>query len=99
MKQGMMHDAKHDMKYHHYRHLSISTAINAVIMYLAMYTMIDGLADFYNNINQVYMVLMMGAPMVIIMLYDMRTMYTDKKLNLILYAVSAALLVDRKSVV
>lgn len=89
----MKHDAKGDMKHDHYRHLGISTAINAVIMYLVMYTMIDGLRDFYNNINQVYMVLMMAAPMVIIMLFDMKAMYTDKKLNLILYAVSAALLV------
>ncbi len=89
----MKHDEKHDMEHHHYRHLGISTAINAVIMYLVMYTMIDGLRDFYNNINQVYMVLMMAAPMVIIMLFDMKAMYTDKNLNLILYVVSAALLV------
>lgn len=89
----MNQDMKHDMKRHHYQRLGISTAINAVIMYLVMYTMIDGLHDFYNNINQVYMVMMMAAPMVIIMLFDMRAMFTDKKLNLILYALSAALLV------
>ncbi|MBY0510154.1 MAG: DUF305 domain-containing protein [Rhodospirillaceae bacterium] len=83
----------HDMKHHHYKHLGISTAVNAVIMYLVMYTMIKGVEDFYNNINQVYMVLMMAAPMVIIMLFDMKSMYTDKKLNLILYSLSAALVV------
>ncbi len=85
----MKHD--HDMKQHHYTHLIVTTLINAVIMYLVMYTMIDGLPDFYNNINQVYMVLMMAAPMVIIMLIDMKSMFTDKRLNLILHAVSIAL--------
>jgi uncharacterized protein (DUF305 family) len=85
----MKHD--HDMKQHHYSHLIVTTLINAVIMYLVMYTMIDGLQDFYNNINQVYMVLMMAAPMVIIMLIDMKSMFTDKRLNLIMHAVSITL--------
>jgi uncharacterized protein (DUF305 family) len=83
----------HNMKQNHYTHLGVTTLVNAVIMYLVMYTMIDSLSDFYNNINQVYMVLMMAAPMVIIMLFDMRSMYTDNKLNLILYAVATALLI------
>lgn len=85
----MKHD--HDMKQKHYTHLIVTTLMNAVIMYLMMYTMINGLPDFYNNINQVYMVLMMAAPMVIIMLVDMKSMFTDKRLNLILHAVSIAL--------
>lgn len=83
----------HDMKHHHYKHLAITTLINAVIMYVVMYTMIDTTADFYNNINQVYMVLMMAAPMVIIMLFDMKSMFKDKKLNVIVYAVSVGFLV------
>ena len=87
----MKHD--HDMKQHHYTHLIVTTLINAVIMYVVMYTMIAGLPDFYNNINQIYMVLMMAAPMVIIMLIDMKSMFTDKKLNLILHAVAAALVI------
>ncbi len=82
-----------DMKHHHYKHLAITTLINAVIMYFVMYTMIDKLPDFYNNINQVYMVLMMAAPMVIIMLLDMKSMFVDKKLNVVVYAVSTVLLV------
>ena len=87
----MKHD--HDMKQDHYKHLIVTTLISAVIMYLVMYTMIDDISGFYNNINQVYMVLMMAAPMVIIMLIDMKSMFMDKRLNLILYGVSAALLV------
>ncbi len=87
----MKHD--HDMTQHHYKRLAITTLINAVIMYFVMYTMINDVASFYNNINQVYMVLMMAAPMVIIMLLDMKSMYADKKLNLMIYAVAAVLLV------
>ena len=41
----------HDMKQKHYTHLIVTTLMNAVIMYLVMYTMINGLPDFYNNIN------------------------------------------------
>jgi uncharacterized protein (DUF305 family) len=87
----MKHDAK--MAHGHYKRLAITTLINAVIMYLVMYTMIDGTADFYNNINQVYMVLMMAAPMVIIMLFDMKAMYSDKRLNILVHGAAAALLV------
>ncbi|MGE3476066.1 MAG: DUF305 domain-containing protein [Rhodospirillaceae bacterium] len=87
----MKHD--HDMKQDHYKHLIVTTLINAVIMYLVMYTMINGLPDFYNNINQLYMVFMMAAPMVTIMLIDMKSMFKDKRLNLILHASAAALVI------
>ncbi len=87
----MKHDA--GMTHQHYKRLAITTSINAIIMYLVMYTMIDGTADFYNNINQVYMVLMMAAPMVIIMVFDMKSMYTDKRLNLLVHVAAVTLLV------
>ena len=87
----MKHD--HDINHDHYQHLIVTTLINAVIMYLVMYTMINGLPDFYNNINQAYMVLMMAAPMVTIMLIDMKSMFKDKRLNLILHASAAALII------
>lgn len=83
----------HDMTKHPYKRLAITMLINVVIMYFVMYTMINDVSSFYNNINQVYMVLMMAAPMVMIMLLDMKSMYADKKLNMIIYAVSAVLLI------
>lgn len=74
-----------------YRHLAIETTISAVIMYLVMFVMIDSLSSFYNNINMVYMTLMMVAPMVVIMLVGaMRSMFPNKKLNYILVGVFAA---------
>lgn len=87
------HQGNHEHGMKPYTHLAVTTFINAIIMYLVMYTMIDGLSDFYNNINQVYMVLMMAAPMVIIMLIDMKTMYMDKRLNMILHVVAAILFI------
>ncbi|MGE7007506.1 hypothetical protein [Sphingomonas sp. NPDC049708] len=36
-----------------------ATIISGVIMYLVMFVMIDGLDSFYNNLNMLYMTLMM----------------------------------------
>lgn len=74
---------------HHYPKLALNLALSAVIMYLVMYTMIDGLADFYHNLNTIYMTLMMVSPMAILMLLMMGSMYSDARLNLVLYAVFA----------
>lgn len=65
-----------------YKELMIELAIDFVIMYLVMYTMIAVLNDFYLNINNVYMTLMMIAPMAIVMIVAMRSMFPSKRLNL-----------------
>lgn len=105
MESAHKHDAKADGshsagmgemksggKMNMYRHLAVETTISAVIMYLVMFVMIDSLGSFYNNINMVYMTLMMVAPMVVIMLVGaMRSMFPNKKLNYALIAVFAAL--------
>lgn len=57
-------------------------AIDFVIMYLVMYTMIATLDHFYLNINNVYMTLMMVAPMTVIMLVAMRSMFQSRRLNI-----------------
>lgn len=74
-----------------YRKLLLVITINAVVMFLLTYTMIDSLDHFRFNINRVYMALMMVAPMVILMLLMMGSMYEDKRLNTMLYAGFAAL--------
>lgn len=76
-----------------YKHLAIETAISAVVMFLVMYVMIDNLGSFYLNINQFYMTLMMVAPMVIIMILSMWSMYRSKRTNYIIVAVSAILFI------
>ena len=74
-----------------YRKLLLVISINAVVMFLLTYTMIDSLDHFRFNINRVYMALLMVAPMVILMLLMMGSMYDDKRLNTMLYAGFAVL--------
>jgi hypothetical protein len=65
----------------HYRHLGIMTALSFIAMYILMYAMVDALDNVYMNFNQVYMAGLMAAPMVVIELAVMRSMYHDKRLN------------------
>ncbi len=64
-----------------YVSLAVQTAVSGVIMYLVMFVMIDGLGSFYNNLNMVYMTLMMVAPMVVLMILAMRGMFPSKTAN------------------
>lgn len=67
-----------------YRSLAFQTAVGGAIMYLVMFVMIDRLSSFYNNLNMVYMTLMMVAPMVVLMIVTMRDMFMSKTLNTVL---------------
>ena len=69
------------MKENHYRHLGIMVALSFLAMYILMYAMVNSLDDVYMNVNQVYMAGLMTAPMVVIELLVMRTMYENQKLN------------------
>ncbi len=71
----------------------VQLLVSAVIMYLVMYLMIDSLDHFYNNLNVVYMTLAMVAPMAIVMMLAMPSMFHNRGLNIVLYAVFGALLV------
>ncbi len=64
-----------------YVSLAVQTAVSGVIMYLVMFVMIDGLGSFYNNLEMVYMTLMMVAPMVVLMILAMRDMFPSKAAN------------------
>lgn len=70
----------------HYRKLALTLSINAVLMFFITYAMIDTVDHFYVNINRVYMSLMMVAPMAMLMLFVMRGMYQNARLNAILHA-------------
>lgn len=78
-----------DMR-HHYVMLAVNLGLSLIVMYLAMFAMIFSWGEFIQNINFFYMALVMWAPMAIIMLLTMRSMYMNKKLNLVLYAAFAA---------
>jgi uncharacterized protein (DUF305 family) len=74
-----------------YKALGIEMAIDFVIMYLVMYTMIESVGHLYLNVNNVYMTLMMVAPMAVVMLVSMRSMFRNKNLNLAIGVTAAAI--------
>lgn len=76
-----------------YLSLAAQTLISGVIMYLVMFVMIDGLDSFYNNLNMLYMTIMMVAPMVVLMIVAMRHMFPSRAANgLIIGAAAIAFL-------
>lgn len=84
----MQHDGGHA-----YGMFAFNMVLSLAVMYLVMFSMIDGWSDFRNNINMLYMALTMVAPMGIIMLATMGGMYRNKSLNVALYAGLAILFV------
>ena len=79
-----------EMMRHHYMMLGLNLLLSLVIMYLAMFAMIWSLGEFVQNINFLYMALVMWAPMAIVMMLTMKSMFMNMKLNMILYAAFAA---------
>ena len=77
----------------HYARLGLNLVLSTLIMYLVMFAMIDGIGDFYNNLNMFYMALMMVAPMAMLMLLMMGSMYDNRRLNLFLHAFFAGLFI------
>ena len=69
-----------------YKALLVELMIDFVIMYLVMYTMIATLDHFHFNLNNVYMTLMMVAPMAIVMLVAMRSMFKSRRMNIAIIA-------------
>ena len=84
---------KHGGRSRPYLMFGIMMGLSLLVMYAAMFTMIDGWGDFRNNLNMLYMTVTMWAPMGIIMLLAMRGMYQNKKANVALLVVFALLAV------
>lgn len=74
-----------------YASLAVQTVISGIIMYLVMFVMIDSLGSFYNNLNMLYMTLMMVAPMVVLMIIAMWHMFPSKPANVALLIGSLAI--------
>jgi hypothetical protein len=74
----------------HYLRLVGMIVLSFISMYVLMYSMVDSFADVYNSLNQVYMAGLMTAPMVVIELWLMSSMYKQKRLNAVVIAVSVA---------
>ncbi len=80
----------HSTPSHHYARLALELAIDFVLMYLVMYTMIATARHFRFNVNNLYMTLMMIAPMAIVMLVSMRSMFPSRRANATIIAAALA---------
>lgn len=76
-----------------YGMLTVNLLLGAIIMYLGMFAMIWSGGEFVQNINFIYMALIMWAPMSAVMLWTMRGMYPNRPLNLALYILFAVVFV------
>lgn len=81
-----MHENHAKMNENHYRHLLIMAVFSFISMYILMYAMVNTFGNVYNNFNQFYMAGLMAAPMVLIELTVMRTMFQDKRRNALIIA-------------
>ncbi|PKB25352.1 protein of unknown function (DUF305) [Novosphingobium kunmingense] len=86
----MDHSQDAGSKMNGYMSLAVQTLVSAVIMYLVMFVMIDNFDSFYNNLNMLYMTLMMVAPMVVLMILAMKHMFASRSTNIAIIVVSAA---------
>ena len=92
MKQGQSDHAnsnskmamKMDVGKSPYLMFAANLLASSIVMYFVMYTMIDSTAELYNNLNNVYMTLMMLTSMALFMLWMMPGMFPDRKTNIIL---------------
>lgn len=88
MKEHKMH-----MKGGYYNKLYIMAVLSFISMYILMYAMVDTFSNVFLNINQFYMAGLMSAPMILIEIILMGSMYMDKRLNSIIIAVSSLMLI------
>lgn len=74
----------------HYHHLAMMAALSLVTMYFLMYSMVDRPSYVYGNLNQLFMAGLMTAPMVVIELIVMRSLYPNARRNAVIAAISIA---------
>jgi hypothetical protein len=72
----------------HYGRLLLMAALSFISMYVLMYAMVNTFANVYLNLNQFYVAGLMAAPMVVIELALMGAMYSDRRKNVVIVAVS-----------
>jgi hypothetical protein len=71
-----------------YGRLLAMTVLSFLSMYVLMYAMVNAFGNVYSSLNQVYMAGLMTAPMVIIELLLMGSMYPNKIRNRLILATS-----------
>lgn len=78
----------------YYLLLLVMAILSFISMYILMYAMVNTFDNIFNNLNQVYMAALMTAPMVLIEISLMRSMYKIKKANAIIIAISVIVLLS-----
>lgn len=86
-------NSKTTMNDSQYSNLIWMAIVSFIVMFFLMYSMVDKPENVIINVNQFYMAGLMTAPMIIIEVIIMRSMYMNKKMNLLVISVSAILLV------
>ena len=81
------------MKGKPYATLAVAMVVDFFIMWALTYVGVAAADHIFLNLNRFYMAVVMVAPMVVVMLVAMRHMFTNRRLNLILYATSALVFV------
>ncbi|MFT3894494.1 MAG: DUF305 domain-containing protein [Anaerolineales bacterium] len=81
-----------NMNQNHYSRLLIMSVLSFISMYILMYSMVNVFGNVFNSLNEFYMAAIMTAPMVVFELLLMGAMYQNKRLNVIILAVSLAAL-------
>lgn len=81
--------SKPDMK--PYVRLLASLSISYVVMFAAMFSRVNVIDNVFLSLNQVYMAGLMVAPMLLIMLTVMSSMFKNKRLNAVLFVLGILL--------
>ena len=89
-EQHASHGSSGQTHHGHYGRLLLMMALSFLAMYALMYAMVDQLANVYHNVNQFYMAGLRAAPMLLVELWLMSSMYPDRRRNLILAGVTVA---------
>jgi len=77
----------------HYRKFGLMVVLSFIAMYVLMYSMVDAFSNVFPNVNQFYMAGLMAAPMALIEILVMSSMYLNKKLNALIIGGSIVLLI------
>lgn len=81
------------MKLENYKNYFTMIGVSSVLMYVAMYLHTYAWDHIFYSETRLYMNLLMTAIMAVVMLWFMRSMYTDKKLNTYIVGGSIALFI------
>jgi Na+/melibiose symporter-like transporter len=78
------------MEKSHYGKLLVMLILSFIIMYSVMFFNVDRIDNIRLNLNRLYMTILMVAPMAVIMLLLMSSMFKNKKTNNVIFIISIA---------